>query len=234
MHLLRIHLVFREVFHIHGAEVAEPDVQCYHGRFDAFDFEAFHEVFAEVQTRRRGGYRPLFGGEYRLIALFVNRLHLVAYPFGEGCFAEFVECGPELLIGAVEQEAERASARGGVVYHFGHQQVVVAEVEFVAYAYLPCRVHEYVPQAQVAVQFSQQEDFYFRACLLLVPVEPCGENLRVVEDEDVLFVEVVDDLLEDAVLYLACFAFYHHKPRFVAVVGRIFRQQFRRKVVIVL
>ena len=46
-----------------------------------------------------GGYRPLFGGEYRLIALFVNRLHLVAYPFGEGCFAEFVECGPELLIG---------------------------------------------------------------------------------------------------------------------------------------
>ena len=73
--------------------------------------------------------------------------------------------------------------RGGVVDHFGYQQVVVAEVELVADADLAGRIDQYVPQAQLAVEFAQQEDFDFGARFLLVAVQTGGENLRVVEDE---------------------------------------------------
>ena len=84
------------------------------------------------------------------------------------------------------------------------------------------------------VQLAEQEDFDFGAGFLLVAVEAGGEDLGVVEDHHVLLLEVVDDVLEDAVLDFARFAVDDHQTRFVAVFGRIFRQQVGREVVVVL
>ena len=176
----------------------------------------------------------LVAGEDGLVTFGVLGLHLFAYPFGQGGLAEAEERLFELLVGAVEEEAERTSARCGVVDHFGHEQVVVAEVELVADADLAGGVHQYVPQAQLAVELAQQEDLDLGPGLLLVAVQTCGEDLGIVEYEEVLFVEVLDDVLEDAVLDGALGPIDHHQTRFIAVLGRIPGQHVGRELVAVL
>ena len=232
--LLGVHLVLREVLDVHRAEVAQPHVQRDEGPVDALDLHAFHQVFGEVHPGRRGGHGPLVAGEDGLVTLRVLGLHLLAHPFGQGRLAQAEERLLELLVGAVEEEAQRAAARGGVVDHLGHQQVVVAEVEFVADADLARRVHQHVPQPQLAVQLAQQEDLDLGAGLLLVAVQTRGKDLRVVEDEEVLFVEIVDDVLENAVFDGPFGPIDDHQARFVAVLGRVFGQHFGRKFVSVL
>ena len=62
----------------------------------------------------------------------------------------------------------------------------------------------------------------------------CRENLRVVEDEEVLLLEVVENILEDAVLDGTLRAVDDHQPRLVAVLRRIFGQHVGAEVVAVL
>ena len=181
--LFGVHLVLREVFDIDRAEVAQTDVERDERLFDPLDLHAFEQVLGEMHAGCRGGYGALFAGENSLVAFGVFRLDLFAHPLGQRGFAQLEEGLLEFFVRAVEQEPERASPRGGVVDHFGYQQVVVAEVELVADADLAGRIDQYVPQAQLAVEFAQQEDFDFGARFLLVAVQTGGENLRVVEDE---------------------------------------------------
>ena len=218
--------MLREVLDVHRAEVSQPDVQRHERLVDALDLHALHQVFREVHAGRRGSHGALLLGEDGLVTLGVLGFDLLAHPLRQRRFAQREERMLELLVGAVEQEAQRAAARGGVVDHLGHQQVVVAEVEFVADTDFARGVHQHVPQPQFAVEFPQQEDFDFGAGLLLVAVEACRENLRVVEDEQVLFVEILDDVLEDTVLDSAFGAVDDHQTRLVAIVGRVFGQHF--------
>ena len=181
--LFGVHLVLREVFDIDRAEVAQADVERDERLFDPLDLHTFEQMLGEMHAGRRGGYGALFAGENGLVALGVFRLDLFAHPLGQRGFAQFEEGFFELFVGPVEQEPERAAPRSGIVDHLGYQQVVVAEVELVADADFAGRIHQYVPQAQLAVEFAQQEDFDLGARFLLVAVQTGGENLRVVEDE---------------------------------------------------
>ena len=88
------------------------------------------------------------------------------------------------------------------------------------------RIDQHVPQAQFAVQLAQQEDLDLGAGLLLVAVQTGREDLGVVEDEEVLFVEILDDILEDAVFDGAFGAVDDHQARVVPVFRRMFRQHF--------
>ena len=232
--LLGIHLVFREVLDVHRAEVAQTDVQRDEGLVDALDLHALHQVLGEVHAGRRGGHGAFVPGEDRLVALGVLRLDLVAHPLGQRGLAQTEKRLLELLVGAVEQETQRAAARSGVVDHLGNQQVVVAEVELVADADLARRIDQHVPQAQFAVQLAQQEDLDLGAGLLLVAVQTGREDLGVVEDEEVLFVEILDDILEDAVCDGAFGAVDDHQARVVPVFRRMFRQHFGGEFVPVL
>ena len=232
--LLGIHLVFREVLDVHRAEIAQPDVERYEGAVDAADLHALHQVFREVHAGRRSGHGALVAGEDRLVAFGVFGFDLFADPFRQRRFAHLEQRLLELLVRAVEQKTQRAAARSGVVDHFGHQKVVVAEVEFVADADLAGGIHQHVPEPQLAVEFAQQEDFDLGARFLLVAVQPGREDLRVVEDEDVLFAEVVDDVLENAVFDGSFRTVDDHQARFVAIDGRIFGQQLGAEVVPVL
>ena len=182
----------------------------------------------------RGSHGALVGCEDCLVALGVLGFDLFAHPFRQGRFAEREEGLLELFVGTVEKEAQGTSAGCGVVDDLGHEQVVVSEIELVPDADLACGIHEHVPEAQVAVQFAQEEDFDLRAGFLLVSVEACGEDLRVVEHEEVFLLEVVEDLLENAVFDGSGLAVYDHQSRLVAVFGRVFGQHFGREVVPVL
>ena len=60
------------------------------------------------------------------------------------------------------------------------------------------------------VEFSQQENLNLCSSLLLVAVELGRENLGIIKDERVMFIKVVDDVLESAVLNVARLAVKNH------------------------
>ncbi len=170
--------MLREVLDIYRTEVAQPHVERDERTVDARLISMrFIRCFEEVHAGRRDSHGALLLGEDGLVTLGVLGFDLLAYPLRQRRFAQREERMLELLVGAVEQEAQRAAARGRIVDHLGHQQVVIAEVEFVADADLCGRVDQHVPEPQFAVQFAQQENFDFGAGLLLVAVEACRENL---------------------------------------------------------
>ena len=187
-----------------------------------------------MHPRRGSHHGPLLRGEDRLVAFAVLRFDLLAHPARKGRLAQFEERRLEFVVIAVEQEAQRAAARSGVVDHLGHHQVVVAEVELVADADFAGRIDQHVPQAQFAVQLAQQEDFDLGAGLLLVAVQTGRKDLRVVEDEQVALVEIVDDILENTMLDRALGTVHHHQTRLVAVLGRVLGQHLRLELVPVL
>ena len=226
--------MLREVFDVDRTEVAQPDVQRDERTVDALDLHALHQVLREVHAGRRGGNGAFVLGEDRLVALGVLGFDLVAHPFGQRCLAQAEKRLLELLVGAVEQEAQRAPARGRIVDHLGHQQVVIAEVEFVADADLAGRVDQHVPEPQFAVQFAQQENLDLGTRLLLVAVEACWEDFGVVEYEEVFFVEVFDDVFENTVFDSAFGAVDDHQARIVPVFRRVFRQHFGGEIIPVL
>ena len=61
---------------------------------------------------------------------------------------------------------------------------------------------------------------------LLVAVETCRKDFRVVEHEEVLFFEIVENVLEDAVFDRAFLAVDDHQSRIVPIAGRMFRYHF--------
>lgn len=103
-----------------------------------------------------------------------------------------------------------------------HDGVVFAEVELVANADFPCRLYQHIPEAKLLVELAQEEHLDVRPRLLLIAEEACGKHLRVVEDEHIVFVEVVQEVDEVAVLYLAAVAVKHEQAAVVAVRSGIF------------
>ena len=169
-----------------------------------------------------------------LISLGVFGFDLFADPPGQGGLPEGEERLFELLVGSVEEEPEGSSPGGGVVDDLGDEQVVVSEVEFVSDSDLSGGVDEHVPEPEFAVEFAEEEYFDFGTGFLLVSVEASGEYLGVVEYEEVLFVEIFDDVLENAVFDGTFRAVDDHQTGFVPIFGRIFGQHFGGKIVPVL
>jgi hypothetical protein len=133
------------------------------------------------------------------------------------CFAKGVKSFLEFLVWSVVEEAECSSSAGGVVDDFCHHGLVFSEVEFVSDSDFACGFDEYVPESELGVEFSQEEYFDFGSCLLLVAFEACGEDLGVVEDEDILVVEVIEDVVEVvAVLDDSAGGVEYHEATFIA------------------
>ena len=82
------------------------------------------------------------------------------------------------------------------------------------------------------VELTQQEHLNVSSGLFLVAVELGREHLCVVEDEGVLVVEVVDDVLEDAVLNFTSLAVQHHEPCLVAIGGGVHGDELTGHVVV--
>ncbi len=118
-------------------------------------------------------------------------------------------------MGAVVEEAQRASARGGVVDDFGHHRLILSEIQLVADAYLAGRLHKHIPELVLLVELSEEENLDTCACLFLVAVETCGKHHRVVEHHHISIVKIVDDLFEYVMGDLAGLAVDQHHAAFV-------------------
>ena len=180
--------------------MADAHVDGNEGFVDVLENHAVEQLAAEVQAGGRGADGPFMGGEDGLVILHVFGGGLFLHPFRDVGLTQAEEGLLEVFVTAVEQEAQGPAAGGGVVDHFRHQRLVLSEVEFVADTDFPGGVHDDVPQALLAVEFPEEEDHDVGPRFLLLAVQAGGEDLGVVQDEDVSFAEVVDDILEEAVL----------------------------------
>ena len=228
VHLLGVGAMFREVFDLDILEFAPTAMDSQLFPADIFDFHTFQQLAAEVQACNRGGHRAFNLGIDGLVVLGVAFLDVAqaAQLVGQRCAAHALHKVDELLVAAVEEEADGAAARGGVVHHFGYQGVVGAEIELVAYADLAGGIHQHVPKAHLGVQFANQKHLDAGAGFLLLAVEQGGEHSGVVGHHHVAGVDIVDEFFEDMVLDLAGFTVDHHHAGLVAVADGLLGDKF--------
>ena len=115
-------------------------------------------------------------------------------------------------MGAVVKETQRAPTAGGIINDLCHHRTFFLEEQFVADTDLTCRFHQHIPQAQLRIQLTQQEDFNLGIGLFLCAIQTGGEYLRIVEDDGVTLVEIVDDAteLDEFLGVVARFVFFEH------------------------
>ncbi len=200
-----------KVFDIYFAEDAQPYVQSEVFGLHSAYFQTLHQFAREVHPGSWSHNSALTLGEDGLIAFGILRSGLAVDVIGQRSLAELEQLLLKLVVGTVIEEAQGASARGGVVYHLCHHGVVIAEIEFVAYADFSGRLHEHIPKLVFLVEFAEQKHFDKGIGLLLVAEEASWEYLGVVEHHNIAVIKVVDDFLEYVVLYLTCSAVDDHE-----------------------
>ena len=155
---------------------------------------------------------------------------LCLHPKGNGGLAEGEKGFLELLVGTVVEKTQGPSAGSGVVYHFRDHALVLAEVQLVADTDLAGRIDDHVPEALLLVEFAQQEDHDIGAGLFLLAEQACGEDLGVVQDEPVSLAEIIYDVLENSVLYLAAVLVEDHEAALVPPADRLLGYLLLREV----
>ena len=194
----------------------------------AFELESFAELLAKMQAGSRGRNRTFVLGEDGLEALLVGGLHVALDVLREWGLAQLVYTLLELLVGAVKQETQCTSARGGVVDDLGHQLVVLTEVELVSNTDFTRRIDQHVPQQAFAVQLTQQEHLDGSTGLFLVAVEACRENLGVVCDQYITLIEVAQNVPKVVVLNRAFGTVDDHHTRVGAIFGGVLSDELGR------
>ena len=218
---LGIHLVLGQVLHIHRTEMAYAHMQGNVSLVDILEYHSVEEFPAEMQTCRRSANRTFLRSKNGLIALGILGSHLRFHPLRNRGLTERVEHALELLITSVVEETESSAATGCVVYDLSNEGIVFSKIEFVSDTDFACRVHDYIPEPLLTVQFPQKKNLDIGPGLLLFAIESCRENFRIVENEGVALFEVVDDILEQPVLYFSRILVENHKFALVAPIGRL-------------
>ena len=112
-------------------------------------------------------------------------------------------------------ETEGTATGGRIVDDFGHEALVLAEVEFVTDTDFTRGIDNHVPEALLAVQLAEQIDLDAGSGLLLIAIETGREYLGVVEYEGITFIEVVENILENTVLNLTAVLVKDHQFAFI-------------------
>ena len=227
---LGVHPVLGKVFHIYGAELADAHVHGNEGFLDVLQDHAVEQFPAEVQAGGGSAHGTLVRRKDGLIVLRIFRGNLLLHPFGHVGLSQGEKGLFEVLVGTVEEEAERTAAGGGVVNHLRHQALVLAEIQLVADADLAGGINNHVPQPLFPVQLPQEQHHNIGTGLFLFAVQTGRKYLGVVEHKGVSFAEIVDDILELAVLQLAGVFVEDHHARLVPPAGRFLGNAVLAKV----
>ena len=154
-------------------------------------------------------------------------------------------------MGAVVEESECTSATGGIVNNLRHHWSVSIKEEFVANTNLACRFYQYVPEAELCIQFPQQEHLYLGVGFLLCTIKACRKYRSVVEYKSIAFVEVFDGITECHEYTITISTFYllavfvslvhlnlltlaveHHQSTFITAVNLVNRTVVIRKCLV--
>ena len=137
----------------------------------------------------------------------------------------------KLIMGTVIEETQGSSTTGGIIYHLRYHRTIILKEQFITNTYLTCRFYQDIPQAQLLIEFTQQEHLNFGICLLLGTIETGREHLRVVEHQGITFIEIINYVTEQqrlvCILSLAilledvnglALTMDHHQTTFIAAI----------------
>ena len=202
--VLAVHFVAGHVVHLDRTEGAETDVQGNVGDFHALLTDSVHQLLGEMQAgSRRGSGAELMAVDC-LIALLV--LQFLGDIGRQGHLTDFVE-GREEALAAVEVDNPVA-----VVLYPGDLRVQqsAAEGEASAFTGFFAGFAERLPA--VAADLLQKQEFHACAGFVLDAVNPRRKHARVIGDNQVALVQIVDNIIEVLMLNSAGFPVKHQQP----------------------
>ena len=223
--ILAVHDMVADLRLLDRAEGPEPDVQHDRHDGDALFANAVEQLGCEMQPRRRRSRTALLLGVDRLIAAAV--LEFFGNIGRQRHTADFVK--QRVNFGAARRKGHDAVALLDDVGDFAREQSA-AEDKFPAELRLFARTHQRLPRAVAAA--AQKEKFdravgFFRVC----PVKPRGNDLGIVNHQNVLGTEVVDDVVKMLMLDFPAFAVNDHQPRGVARLCGVLRDLVLRQLI---
>ena len=178
-------------------------------KIDAFDFHTFHQFATEVKSRCRSGNGTLVLGKdtLEIIKVVGSGRTSVNDIAGKRCLTKCIEVAFELVMRTVIQETQCTSSAGCVVDHLSHHRSTLVEEELITDSYLASRFDQNVPKSHFFAEFTEQENFDFGIGLFLCAVKSCREYFRVVEDECVAIVKMLQNMTEVKEDGIAIFVF---------------------------
>ena len=182
--------------------------------FYAFIADLLKQFFREVQACRRGGCAAAFVGIDRLV--FIRVFHLFMDVRRKRHFADLIDDVVEI---AFVSELDDASTEIGPVFYGPRQSF--REFNRRPRQGLLSRLDQDFPA--VIADGRQQQDFDLAASRNPLAVEPGRDDAGVIEDQDIAFVQFVDEVVEILVFDGARLTVIEHEagvvPRFCRMLG---------------
>ena len=102
----------------------------------------------------------------------------------------------ELLMGTVIEETESATAARCIVNDLCHHRTTVVEKQLITDTDLARRLHQHVPKAHLLIELTEQEHLYLGIGLLFRTIETGREHFRIIENERITLIEMVQHIAE--------------------------------------
>ena len=109
-HLLRIHLMLGQIFHIDFAEVAQTGMQCQESELAILDLQTLHQLTAEMKTCSGSHNCTFFRRKNILITIFVIRFYRTVDIFRQRSFPQCVQCLFKFIMVPVIKETQGTAA----------------------------------------------------------------------------------------------------------------------------
>ena len=105
-HLLRIHLMLGQVFHIDFAEITQPGMQCQISKLAILNLQTFHQFTTEMKTGGGSHNRSFFRRKNILITIFVIRFYRTVDIFRQRGFTQCIQCLFKFIMVPVIKETQ--------------------------------------------------------------------------------------------------------------------------------
>ena len=202
--VLAVHVVFLDLVRLDRTEGAEADMQGDVGDLHALLLHGLEQLLGPVETGGRGRRRAVVLCIDGIVAcLFLQLMMDVRW---DRHLAEAVE---HLLPDTLELETDDAVAIIDRVDDLALQQAL-AELDARTVPELLSRLDEALPVGRAQAAKKQYLDMC--ASTRLLAMQACRDDLRIVDDEAVTLMKIVDDVIKMTVIDLACEAVHHQKP----------------------
>ena len=185
---------------------------------DVLEDHPIEHLLREVEPGPRRTDGPLHFRKDRLVVLPVVRGGFRLHPLGYVRHALLEQGVPELLFVTVEIELQPQELRihTGLVANRGFQGRIQSEAEFGTFVDLPVLSSvndgEGVPDPVISAEFAKEDDSDAKVGSDL---QYGGYHLRVVQNKQVPFPEIVEDVLEKPVFDLPAIPVQNHQARLV-------------------
>ena len=223
---LCVHVMLAHIIDLDRTESPEADMQCHIGKIYALRADFVEQFLCEMKSCRRCRRGAV---KFRIDGIVHLRiLELVRDVRRERHLAETVE---NLLENSIIMEFYNPVAVVDDIHNFRRERAV-SKGHFCARAKLLAGTHQCLPL--IAGTALQEQYFHVRSCICFRPQESCRDDLRVVENEGLAGLQIIDDVAEDPVFQLSCLPVDTHKPRGRTVLQRILCNQLLRKVIVII